>query len=576
MVVRRTRRRQRGGANCNVYINGIYLDVARLTKQINGIKSEKPTEQKVLKTKFIDFFWENIFNPFKKQIIDDPTCEVSQKELTKLDQSLDSLILSIDAKKGYLTNFFPESYKTEIPESIQAIKSHFLVLKNKSKNNNSKAVTLKSDSRTNTHSPPSKTNTPSKTNSLTKANTPSKTEALVTKIDSLITTIENNSGVSNLADEIIRYVSELDEITKMDKLSYDDYVLFDEKINILKKIIQKNPSQLGITSVNYSETVPKLNIIQKFLFDKIKTNTKEKINPYKKETPHAMESPKSKTEDDKLIATIITRFTTAYKLHLGLLQDKPLLESLVSKKFHGIQLFNESKLSDFEKYKELSYYVFCVVGLFNNFLKTANPGIKFVIKGGKALQLIQPDIQYVSDDIDILVLYEPPITENYVIALINGFSTLFKNIPYLSILKINHDKLLKISYRSRDKHIKVISDIGWKQPDQENIFFNDIKETTLKYTYDMDEDTTYNFYFVYYHQSVDSFFKEKRFYYDKYLEMQQGDCNCDPKETKPQPPNCTHVCSTRDHFLKKFQKYLSIPPILEVNSEYFLTDTATV
>ena len=131
MVARRTRRRQRGGANCDDNINGIAPDIVSLTKQINGLKTEKPTNSKEFQTKFIDAFWENIFNPFKKQIMDDPMCKVSPKLLTKLGKSLDSLSLSIAAKNVYLTNFFQESYKIEIPAAIQAIHSHILILEEK-------------------------------------------------------------------------------------------------------------------------------------------------------------------------------------------------------------------------------------------------------------------------------------------------------------------------------------------------------------------------------------------------------------------------------------------------------------
>ena len=157
MVARRTRRRQKGGANCDDNVKGIQDSVVSLTKQINGLKTEKPTDFKEFQTKFIDAFWKNIYNSFKREIMDDPMCEVSEKKVSKLDKSLESLSLAINVKRNYLTNFLPESYGKEIPNAIHGIKSHILILKNKSKNNNSKAVTLKSDSRPNT--PPPKSNT---------------------------------------------------------------------------------------------------------------------------------------------------------------------------------------------------------------------------------------------------------------------------------------------------------------------------------------------------------------------------------------------------------------------------------
>ena len=133
MVARRTRRRQRGGANCDANVEVIKASVVSLTKQINGLKAEKPTNFKEFQTKFIDAFWDNIFNSFKQEIMDDRMCEVNSQLLTKLGKSLDSLSLSIVEKHGYLTNIFQESYKTQIPAAIQAIKAHILVLEDKNK-----------------------------------------------------------------------------------------------------------------------------------------------------------------------------------------------------------------------------------------------------------------------------------------------------------------------------------------------------------------------------------------------------------------------------------------------------------
>jgi len=73
---------------------------------------------------------------------------------------------------------------------------------------------------------------------------------------------------------------------------------------------------------------------------------------------------------------------------------------------------------------------------------------------------------------------------------------------------------------------------------------------------------------LYHHQSIDSFFKEKRFYYDKYSDMKQGECDC--SSDSKSPTKCDVVCKQRTHFVEKFAKYLTIPRIKDVTPAYFI------
>jgi len=574
MVARRTRRRQRGGANCDDNIKGIQDSVVRLTKQINGLKTDKPTDSKEFQLKFIDAFWKNIYNSFKQEIMNDPTCEVSSQLLTKLGKSLDSLILSIDSKNVYLTNVFKDSYETEIPMAIQAIKAHILVLEEKNREATSAIVATSSNSKKSkknksttvvavpkievtppielpiveeTHLTKSnfpieskpKTKTKIKTNN-TKISCKTVVSILISTIDVLIGDIDRLPLDPTIISRIDECVSDLNSFDDVKNCNHDDYLAIYKKREALK------------TSIIIKKT----------------TETSEDLTTI-------MEKIKSKEE--LYVDGIISEFKEDYKTNINLMnKSKFVVKKIVSDTYPGTLNFAfnyDSRIAQLEKdeYSHLFSYVFCMAGLFNRFLNKKNAGMKFVIKGGKALQIMKPSIQHLSDDLDILILYEPKKSEIYATRLAIGFSSLFQGLENVLTMIPDDSQLLKISYKSDRGFIKVVSDIGWKQPDKEHNFFNEIEESGKKYVMD-NFGKKIEFDLLYYHQSIDSFFKEKRFYYDKYLDMQQGDCDCSPNSKSS--TECALVCKQRTHFVEKFAKYLTIPPVKGVSPAYFIEAAA--
>jgi len=572
MVARRTRRRQRGGANCDDNIKGIHDSVVSLTKQINGIKTEKPTDFKEFQTKFIDAFWNNIFNSFKREIMDDPMCEVSSQLLTKLGKSLDSLSLSIDSKNVYLTNIFPESYKTQIPAAIQSIKSHILVLEehniaassvsiaNSSKSKKTKKTKPKTDIVLpkiveETHSTKSKSPIVEETHS-TKSKSPIESKAkakptnskiscktvvsiLISTLDALIIDINTLlSQEDTIITRIVECISDLNSFDDLKNCDHNDYLAIYAKRKELKNTIILKKEILNIK--------------------------KEKLNTILDQI---------KSKEEQFVDKLISDFKTEYKSNIDILNsNKDVAQNIVRKTFEGTLNFAinyDSRILPKEMY-DYSYlfsYVFCMTGLFNRFLNNKNAGIKLVVKGGKALQIMKPDIYHLSDDLDILILYEPKKSEIYASQLAIGFSSLFKGLENVSTITKDDVQLSKISYKSDRGVIKVVSDIGWKQPDPEHNFFNEIKQTAKE-----DEISNFNkkviFDLLYYHQSIDSFFKEKRFYYDKYSNMQQGECDC--SSDSKSSTECDVVCKQRTHFVEKFAKYLTILPVEGVTPAYFI------
>uniref|UniRef100_A0A6C0B5I2 Uncharacterized protein n=1 Tax=viral metagenome TaxID=1070528 RepID=A0A6C0B5I2_9ZZZZ len=571
MVARRTRRRQRGGANCDDNIKGIHDSVVSLTKQINGLKTEKPSDFKEFQTKFIDAFWKNIFNSFKREIMDDPMCEVSSQLLTKLGKSLDSLSLSIDSKNVYLTNIFSESYKTEIPAAIQSIKSHILVLEEKNRAATSASVATSSNSKKSKKNksttvvavpktevtPPIELPIVEETRS-TKSKSPIESKPK-TKAKSKAKTNNTKISCKTVVSILISTVDAL--IGDIDRLPLDPTIIsrIDECVSDLNSFDDLNCNPDDRMAIYKKREALKTSIIIKNITDKREdlTTILDKI----------------KSEEEQFVDKLISDFKTEYKSNIDILNsNKDVAQNIVRKTFKETLNFAinyDSRILPKEMY-DYSYlfsYVFCMTGLFNRFLNNKNAGIKLVVKGGKALQIMKPEVYHLSDDLDILILYEPKKSEIYASQLAIKFSSLFKGLENVLTITKDDIQLSKISYNSERGFIKVVSDIGWKQPDPEHNFFNEIKQTAKE-----DEISNFNkkviFDLLYYHQSIDSFFKEKRFYYDKYSNMQQGECDC--SSDSKSSTECDVVCKQRTHFVEKFAKYLTILPVEGVTPAYFI------
>jgi hypothetical protein len=170
------------------------------------------------------------------------------------------------------------------------------------------------------------------------------------------------------------------------------------------------------------------------------------------------------------------------------------------------------------------------------------------------------DIHILSDDVDILVLFDGKYNRLYVkniseqLADIIGYYVNIPNyIPLISILKPDSNptnpNIIKVSFiNSVNGRFLALSDIDFKQI--ETPFFDSLEETTKKLFM-----KTYKFHLLYYHQNIQSFIDEKKFYLDKYSNIIQptetGDCDCG----KPSGI-CTQVCSNRIRMIEKFNKYI--------------------
>ena len=115
--------------------------------------------------------------------------------------------------------------------------------------------------------------------------------------------------------------------------------------------------------------------------------------------------------------------------------------------------------------------------------------------------------------------------------------------------------MIKISFiNSINGRFFALSDIDFKQIETQ--FFDSLEETT-KYLY-TDKKQTYKFDLLYYHQNIQSFIDEKKFYLNKYLNpIQQTEtgetCDCNNKMTDI----CLPICLNRNKMIEKFNKYIA-------------------
>ena len=230
---------------------------------------------------------------------------------------------------------------------------------------------------------------------------------------------------------------------------------------------------------------------------------------------------------------------------------------------------NLENYDDQDNYNHISSFIIILIGVLNNRLKIAKSNIKFVLKGGKSAQMMisknyNKDIQILSDDIDILVLFDGKYNRLYVkniseqlADIIGYYVNMPKYKPLISILKPNNNptnpNIVKISFiNSINGSFFALSDIDFKQI--ETPFFDSLEETTQNLYMD---NQFYQFDLLYYHQNIQSFIDEKRFYLDKYSNIIQqtetGEmCDCN----KPSD-NCIRTCSNRIRMINKFNKYIA-------------------
>jgi hypothetical protein len=457
-----TLRNQHGGDD--PAIEGIVDDINALSKKIT-----KPhTDGAKFKTDMIDSFYP-IVSAFNQHI----GKEITEKDLTALSKSLESILYAIEVNKPKLTLFYPSSYSEVIPREISR---------------------MLETTRTKLESMPTIVTEPTK---------PSKKQQ--EKIKKQLK--EENAKIE--AEMLQR------EVERTQRESAET-LLMDVEHTHSKKAEETRKSML------YAE--------QRRLKRKQNEKKLDESNRIKEETAQNTQ------QFNNEIAQLFNAFIDIYEKQLELLQDSKKLVSIVKEIYPNVlnytdKIQNQSKDDKF-LYKYYSFYLLIFIGMLNRFLKTRVPDLKLVIKGGKAAQMIlspKPNLDLKSDDIDVLVQHPDPI---YAKIFSQHFATFFgeqtRDVAHVSVLLANptNPNVVKISYITTENRFVVISDIDSKPLPNPELF--DIIETQKSKDIVIDEDnveTTYPFRLTYYHQTRESFINEKKYYRDMYSGLPPSDIN---------------------------------------------------
>lgn len=433
-------------------------------KSLNKKIAKPHTDGAKFKKELIDPFY-TIVSLFNQHI----DKEITKKDLTALSKSLENLSGDIEKHQSNLTRFYPESYSNSIPREISRM-----------------LETIRT-----------------KPESISEPVKPSKKQQ--EKIKKQLKEEKAKMEAEILQRELERSQRESAETSMMD---------FE---NTYSKKAEDNRK-----SILYAE--------QRRLKRQQNEKLLEESNRIKEETTQ-------NTQQFNIeISQLFNTFIDIYEEQLEALHDPQTLVSIINTIYPNVVNYSE-KIDTQDKndallYKIYSFQLFIIIGMLNRFLKTRVPDLKLIIKGGKAAQMIlspKPTLELKSDDIDVLIQHPDPL---YAKIFSQQFATFFeqqiKDSAHISILLANptNPNVVKISYITKDNKFVVISDIDSKPLPNPELF--KIIETKKSKDIVIDEDrveTTYPFRLTYYHQSRESFLKEKKHWYQKYSGLPPSDIN---------------------------------------------------
>ncbi len=238
-----------------------------------------------------------------------------------------------------------------------------------------------------------------------------------------------------------------------------------------------------------------------------------------------------------------------------------------------------TELNNNQNYKDVSYFIIFIIGVINSRLTENNIKVKLILKGGKAAQMIMSEYNInnksiASDDVDILLVKEGAYNYSYLLNFAQQIAlfinTFFQEqlsilIPPDSILK--NPNIVKISFYNNKKFIP-LSDIDFKNIESEYFQQQNIVTSQKKWNVYADKTKTiiYTYNLLYYHQSLEAFINEKKYYWEIYNNVIQKKsetetCDCD----KIHNYECSQICNYRSLMLAKFNKYIiPLEQILEM------------
>lgn len=222
-------------------------------------------------------------------------------------------------------------------------------------------------------------------------------------------------------------------------------------------------------------------------------------------------------------------------------------------------------------YINISFFVIFLMGVINFRLNEKNINLKLILKGGKASQMLMStyginNTDIFTDDVDILLVQEGVYDYNFLLNFANdfaGFINYFFNYQ-LSILAppnptLTNKNIVKISFVNNGlpKYIP-LSDIDFKQTESEYLQGENIISSTSLWNVFEKQKNVYTYNLLFYHQSLEAFIAEKKYYlqiYDNIIQKKTETENCDCADIHDH--ECSQICDYRNKMLYKFHKYIN-------------------
>jgi hypothetical protein len=222
-------------------------------------------------------------------------------------------------------------------------------------------------------------------------------------------------------------------------------------------------------------------------------------------------------------------------------------------------------------YINISFFIIFLMGVINFRLNTKKINLKLILKGGKASQMLMSthsinNTTIFTDDVDILLVQEGIYDYNFLLNFasdFSGFINYFFNYQ-LSILAppnptLTNKNIVKISFVNNGlpKYIP-LSDIDFKQIESEYLQGENIISSTSLWNVFEKQKNIYTYNLLFYHQSLEAFIAEKKYYlqiYDNIIQKKTETENCDCADIHDH--ECSQICDYRNKMLDKFHKYIN-------------------
>jgi flagellar biosynthesis GTPase FlhF len=224
-----------------------------------------------------------------------------------------------------------------------------------------------------------------------------------------------------------------------------------------------------------------------------------------------------------------------------------------------------------KNYIDISFFIIFLMGVINFRLNAKKINLKLILKGGKASQMLMSthginNTDILTDDVDILLVQEGVYDYNFLLNFASdfaGFINYFFNYQ-LSILAppnpiLTNKNIVKISFVNNGlpKYIP-LSDIDFKQIESEYLQGENIISSTSIWNVFEKQKNVYTYNLLFYHQSLEAFIAEKKYYlqiYDNIIQKKNETENCDCADIHDH--ECSQICDYRNKMLDKFHKYIN-------------------